>query len=124
MTDTHFTRSKLSTLLWTSPAPENPGKCFREHQDRGEGWPVPESPKRDLHVPRTSRAPCCLQATGQPRATLPLSPTSPIPALLSLLAPINQNKAFCVPLVRSPIGVWKFSCSFPSIFCHSSELVK
>lgn len=40
------------------------------------------------------------------------------------LASINQNKAFCVPLVRSPIGVWKFSCSFPSIFCHSSELVK
>lgn len=61
---------------------------------------------------------------GSAQSHLSHCPHLTYPDVFSPLVPINQNEAFCVRLVLSPIRVWKFSCSFPSIFCHSSELVK
>lgn len=114
MTDTRLIRTQLSTPLWTSPAPESPGKYSRAHQPWGEGWPLLGSPKGDLHVLRTSRTPCCPQRMGQRGAVSPMVPALPLPDMFSLLAPFNQNKAFCVCLILLPIRVWKFSCGFPS----------
>lgn len=123
MTDTHLIHTELSTLLWTFPAPESPSKYCRAHQPRGEGWPILESPREDLHVPRTSRAPCCPQGMGQPGATSPTVPTTPLPDMFSLSAPVNQNKAFCVHLILFPIRVCLFARGFPSglfsLFCTS-----